>query len=105
VEAEAFTTAMEFYSRKPIAIYINVSRKWATDRLLGRGRSDDKDMIQLNGRLDWFEEYTMPVVGYFKENNNYTLLEINGEQTIEQVHAEIMQKLGWSNYHDNNQNI
>ena len=94
-EAALFTTAMEFYDRKPIIIFIKVSRKWATDRLLGRGRADDKDMTQLNGRLDWFEKFTMPVVDYFKTNDRYTVLEINGEQTIEEVHQEILEKLGW----------
>jgi adenylate kinase family enzyme len=94
-EVEAFTTAMQFYSRKAIIIYINISRKCAVDRLVARGRADDKDLVQLNGRLDWFEEYTMPVIGYVRENSNYTLLEINGEQTIEEVHAEILKKLGW----------
>jgi len=94
-EATVFTTAVEFYDRKPIVIYVKVSRKWATDRLLGRGRADDTDMAQLNGRLDWFEEFTMPAIEYLKTNDRYTVLEINGEQTIEQVHEEIMQKLGW----------
>ena len=94
-EAKVFTTAMEFYNREPIVIYINVSRKWATDRLVGRGRADDKDLVQLNGRLDWFEKYTAPVIDYFRENDRYTLLEINGEQTIAEVHQEILQKLGW----------
>jgi adenylate kinase family enzyme len=94
-EAKVFTTAMEFYDRKPIIVFINVSRKWATDRLQGRGRADDKDLVQLNGRLDWFEKYTVPVLDYFKTNNRYTVLEVNGEQTIERVHAEILQKLGW----------
>ena len=32
---------------------------------------------------------------YFKENNHYTVFEINGEQTIEEVHQEILQKLNW----------
>ncbi len=94
-ETQVFTTAMGFYDRKPIVIYVKVSRKWATDRLLSRGRADDVDMKQLNGRLDWFEEFTLPVIEYFKTNDRYTVLEINGEQTIEEVHAEIINKLDW----------
>lgn len=94
-EAQVLTTAMEFYNRKPIVIYINVSREWAKERLLGRGRADDLDLEQLTGRLDWFEEYTLPVIDYFRENNQYKFLEINGEQTIEEVHQNILQKLGW----------
>ena len=52
-------------------------------------------MKQLEGRLDWFEKYTLPVVEYFKTNDRYTVLEINGEQTIEKVQTDIMEKLGW----------
>lgn len=94
-EAEIFTTAMEFYKRKPIVIYIKVSREWAKDRLTHRGRADDINVEQVTGRLDWFEEFTIPVIDYFRENVNYTLVEINGEQTIEEVHQEILKKLNW----------
>ena len=94
-EARVFTTAMEFYDRKPVVIYIKVSRKWATDLLLKRGRADDTDMNQLNGRLDWFEEFTLPAIEYLKTNNRYTVLEINGEQTKDEVEKEILQKLKW----------
>lgn len=94
-EAKIFTTAMDFYDRKPIIIYIKVSRKWATERLLDRGRADDQDMTQLNGRLDWFEEFTMPAIDFFKTNNRYTVLEINGEQSKDDVEKEILKKLGW----------
>ena len=95
MEAEVFTTAMEFYNRKPIVIFIKVSRDWAIDRLTGRGRADDKSLEMVTGRLDWFDEFTLPVVDYFKTSNQYSVLEINGEQTIEEVHQEIMQKLSW----------
>ena len=94
-EAQNFTTAAEFYNIKPTVIYIKVSRKWATDRLFGRGRADDVNLEQLNGRLDWFEKFTLPALEYLKTNDRYTVLEINGEQTIEEVHQEILQKLEW----------
>ena len=94
-ETEVFTSAMEFYDRKPVVVYVNVSRRWSEERLLARGRFDDKNAEQLKGRLDWFEKHTVPVLEYFKNNDRYTLLDINGEQTIEAVHKEIMEKLGW----------
>jgi adenylate kinase family enzyme len=93
-EAEIFTTAAKFYDRKPVVVYINVSRGWSRERLLARGRSDD-DKEGVEKRLDWFEKDTYPAIEYFNMNNQYTLLNINGEQTIEEVHKEIMGKLGW----------
>jgi adenylate kinase family enzyme len=62
---------------------------------MGRGRVDDKNEEQVNGRLAWFDRDVLPVIEYFRENDRYTLLEINGEQTIEEVHREILEKLGW----------
>lgn len=95
LETEIFTTAMEFYKRNPVVIYVNVSRKWSKDRLLARGREDDTDE-GIDKRLDWFDENTMPSIEYLKNNNRYTFIDINGEQTIEDVHKEIMEKLGWA---------
>jgi adenylate kinase len=93
-EAMIFTTVSEFYNRKIIVAHLNVSRKWSKERLLARGRADD-DEKGIEKRLDWFEQDTYPAIEYFANNNHYLLLDINGEQTIEDVHKEIMQKLEW----------
>jgi adenylate kinase family enzyme len=90
-EAEMLTTALEFYGReKPTVVYINVSRKWSEDRLLARGRSDDKTLDKINKRLDWFERDAMPSLDYFKSNPFYRYLEVNGEQSIEQVFEDLI---------------
>jgi adenylate kinase family enzyme len=90
-EAALLTTAMKFYKReRPIVIYIDVSVKWAEKRLLGRGRSDDKSLDKITKRLSWFEEDTWPAIEYFRTNNFYRFLHINGEQSIDKVHADII---------------
>ena len=94
-EAMAFTTALEFYKRKATVIFINVSREWSEERMLARGRADDKDKTKDIKRLDWFDRDSVPAVGYFKVNGHYTLCPINGEQTIEKVHADILNKIEW----------
>ena len=94
-EAMIFTTAMEFYNRHVMVIHINVSRKWSEERLLARGRMDDKTKEDIDKRLNWFDTDTAPALEYFNVNPRYTLLDINGEQTIEEVHTEIVQKLEW----------
>ncbi len=94
-EAETFTTAMEFYNRKVNVVYINVSRQWSEDRLRSRGRVDDVDGAEVNKRLDWFDKDSMPAVEYFKTHDLYNVLEINGEQTIEKVHTDILEQLKW----------
>jgi adenylate kinase family enzyme len=94
-EAMTFTTALQFYNRKGIVIHLNVSRGWSRDRLIARGRLDDKNEEEIKKRLDWFDKDTAPAIEYFNVHNQYTLIDVNGEQSIEDVHAEIMHKLGW----------
>jgi adenylate kinase family enzyme len=94
-EAMTFTTALEFYNRQATVVYINVSREWSQERLLARGRSDDKSVEEIKKRLDWFDRDSAPAIGYFGVNERYSLLTINGEQTIEKVHQDVVEKLGW----------
>ena len=91
-EAMVLHTAFPFYGReKPTVIFMNVSREWATERLLGRGRADDVKRESVNRRLSWYERDVLPAIEFFKNNTeHYTFLEINGEQTPEQVFADIV---------------
>jgi len=92
-EAEVLDSAIRFYKREnPAVIYMNVSREWATERLLGRGRADD-DGEQIKKRLDWFDRDVIPAIEYLKNNSTYKFVEINGEQTIENVFSEMMKKI------------
>ncbi|MEK7117038.1 MAG: nucleoside monophosphate kinase [Patescibacteria group bacterium] len=92
-EAPVLDSAIKFYKREnPFVISINISDEWATKLLKNRGRSDDnKDEIKK--RLDWYHENVIPAIEYFKNNSYYKFIPINGEQTIEEVHKEIMKKM------------
>lgn len=90
-EAPILDSALKFYKRLlPIVILINVSDGWATERLMARGRSDDG---YIKGRLDWFNWNVIPSMSFFKESSDYRFIEINGEQTIEEVHNDVMKAL------------
>ena len=90
-EAVQLSTALQFYKReKPTVIYLKVSHKWSEERLLSRGRADDRALSKIDKRLAWFEEDTWPAIEYFKTNTLYNFLEIDGEQTIEDVHKDIL---------------
>lgn len=96
-EAELLTTALKFYKReRATVIYINVSRKWSEERLLDRGRSDDLNLAKIDKRLDWFDKDVLPAIEYFKKDPYYKVLDINGEQTIEKVHADIISSYEYS---------
>jgi adenylate kinase family enzyme len=91
-EAVLLSTALQFYKReKSVVIYLNVGRKWAEERLLARGRQDDRALQKIDKRLDWFERDVWPAIEYFKTNSLYDFVEINGEQSIEKVHKDILE--------------
>ena len=79
---------------QPTVIYLNVSEGWARERLLGRGREDDKNVADIDNRLAWFETEVLPSLEVYKGNSRYNVVHINGEQPIDEVHAEIVSKLG-----------
>lgn len=93
-EAVILDTAMKFYKiDKPFVVYLNVSHDWARERLAARGRSDDKKAGEVEKRLAWFEKDVMPAVEWYRDNPDYRFLDIRGEQSIDDVHKEIISKV------------
>lgn len=93
VEAESLDTAMKFYNRKkPTVILINISKEESRKRLYARKREDDTD-DSIEGRINWYDKDVIPAVDYYRENPDYEVVDINGEQSIEGVHAEIIEKI------------
>jgi len=93
-EAQVFDSAMKFYQRgKPKFVHINVSRDWSKTRLLARARGDDVES-NIDKRLDWFETDVIPAIDFFRNREDYEFLDINGEQSVEAVHQELLTKAG-----------
>lgn len=93
-EAEALDSAFDFYSLAGVTvIYINVSRDESIRRLTDRGRADDSSLEMINRRLDWFDIDVMPALYFFKNNNKYRFIEVNGEQSVEDIHQDIVSRL------------
>jgi len=94
-EAPILNSALDFYERKSRhIILINVSIKWSSERLLARGRIDDSEE-GVATRLKWFDENVRPTIRFYENNRDYKFHEVNGEQTIENVHRELLQKVGF----------
>ena len=92
-EALILDAALQFYNiQKYKVIYINVSRKWGTERLLARNRKDDTEE-DIKNRMNWFDTNVTDSIEYFKNNKNCDFIDVNGEQTIEEVHAEVIKKV------------
>ncbi len=92
-EAEMLDTAMKFYNRQKVnIIYIDISRQSAKDRMIKRGRNDDHP-DDIEKRLDWFDSDVLPAVEYYRQQPDYNLVEVNGDQPVEAVTEEIISKL------------
>jgi len=92
-EAPILDSALRFYRRENRkVVFVNTSRDWSVQRLMGRGREDDTE-ADIQKRLDWFDENTMPAINYFKGHVNYDFFEVDGEQPIEKVHADLLSRL------------
>lgn len=94
-QAENFEQMMNFYGRREIKIiYIKLSEEEAMKRNLLRGRHDDTEE-GLKRRFAEYKNHVVPAMDYLKDKPGYSLFEINGEQSIEAVHKDIISKLGF----------
>jgi len=71
-------------------IQIEADEKELRKRIKKRGRDIDKEEI-FNVRIKVYEEETFPALEYLKKYHEVIIL--NGNQTVEKVHEDIMNKL------------
>ncbi len=97
-ETEVMSVAASAGHDIKAAIILNISEADVEKRfnesktLNDRGeRDDDKDLETFNNRLKEFREKTLPVLQSY--NNLGLLIEVNGDQSREQVFNELVEKL------------
>lgn len=94
-EVSMLHSAIKFFGfEKPTVIYLDVSEKWARERLQGRGRADDINEEEVSRRMSWFETEVLDVIDNYKNDDRYNFIHLNGEQSIDEVHNELISKLG-----------
>lgn len=87
VQAEAFNGSIDN------VVYMRVSAREALWRISGRDQQrEDETLMAIRKRIELFFELTMPVVEYYRGINK--LIEIDGEQSVEEVFAAITSQLG-----------
>lgn len=69
-----------------ICIYVDVSPREVTRRLLLRGRADDT-LSAIRHRLAYFPKYVLPAIRYYRKHNR--LIHINGNRSPEAVWQDI----------------
>ncbi|SRR5258706_4022741 len=74
------------------AIHLKVSDKEALWRLsLRNSDREDETIAGIRKRIELYHKFTEPVIEYYGSKG--VLVEINGEQPIEAIHKEIMEKI------------
>jgi len=90
-QAEDFTNGVDK------VVYLKVSDKEALWRLSGRieeGVREDNTLQAIRQRIQLFHDVTKPVLEYYRKQDR--LLEVDGEQSIEEVTAKILTGVGVS---------
>lgn len=90
VQAKAFKNGIDK------VIYLDVSDKEALWRLAYRTGAaadsrEDETLAAIRKRIELFHNFTEPVLDFYRKKGK--LAEINGEQPIEDIHKEILEKL------------
>ena len=89
-----FDSAIRFYRREsPTVLHVSISDEEAIRRLASRGRSDDTPE-GIRRRLAWTRKEEYQVLVWFRSQADYRFVEVQGERSIEEIHADIMAKLG-----------
>lgn len=95
-QSENFLAQMSYFGRENVRIvYITLSEAEAMKRNLARGRADDT-IEGLKRRFDEYKNNVVPAMNFLKEKG-MQVIEINGEQSIEAVHADILKALNLNN--------
>jgi adenylate kinase len=91
--------AKQFKNGIDKVIYLKVTDKEILWRLAYRddgGREDDT-LLAIRKRIEVFHKFTKPVLDYYRKKGK--LLEINGEQKIEDIHRSIMKRIEKNGHH------
>lgn len=93
-EMEPLHSAIRFFGYDmPVVIHLNVSETWAMEKLASRGREDDASRMEQEKKMEWFNQDVLPCLDAYSKDPRYVYVHINGEQTIEGVHKELLQQL------------
>ncbi|MEK7641849.1 MAG: nucleoside monophosphate kinase [Patescibacteria group bacterium] len=94
LEAKILDSLFPFYDiDKPWVVYLDVNHEESTKRLKGRGRSDDTEEA-IKRRMEWYENDVRPSVEFYRANPNVRFVDIDGHRPIDEVHADIVKKVG-----------
>ena len=94
LEAQTLDEMFDFLDRTNVFhIWLNASAEWVSERMMARRRADDNP-DNVKRRMAYYEKYVVPAIEFYKKDTKHKFVEINGEQTIEKVHEDIVSAVG-----------
>ncbi len=95
-EAPILDGALWFYGRGEYQIIeFTLSSDVARARLMERNRGDDASVESIDRRFAWYVENVAPAIEYF-EKVGRPVHHIDANRSIEEIHAEVLARLGLS---------
>ena len=93
-EASVLHSVVTFLEYKdPVVVYVDVLESFAKANLISRGREDDKNEKEVDAKMSWFEEDVLSALDVYIHDPRYKVLHVNGNQSIDEVHKELVEKL------------
>jgi adenylate kinase len=92
-QLEIIKELLKYVKREePMVININVSRENVKNRMISRGRGDDNEAA-IESRLNEYDKFIIPMLEAVKTDTFFKYFEIDGEGKVEDIHADIINKL------------
>lgn len=92
-QADVLEDAFTFFERKEIhVINLETPEEVVRARMQSRARADDT-AESIEERLRWYREDTLPVLDYYRSHPDITVHDIDGMDTIDGVHQQILKAL------------
>lgn len=85
--------AFKFFEREHVhVVNLETPEEVVRERMQSRAREDDTPE-SIDTRLKWYREDTVPVLEYYRNRENTTVHDLDGTDTIDGVHQQIVNAL------------
>ena len=96
IQAYVLEEALAFFERNNVhVINLDTPEQVVRERMQSRARADDTQ-ASIEERLRWYREDTLPVLDYYRVRPDTIVHDIDGTDTVEGVHQQILNALNLS---------
>lgn len=93
IQSWLFDEILRFYKReRPVFINLVIKEEDAIARIKERGRDDDSEQA-IKERFAWYHDKVVPALDYFRNNEYYSFVDVDGSQPIEVIHSTVVKSI------------